>query len=335
MLERNHPLPRHQPLVVASRSDAVENVYFGSVAVCDAAGNLLWSLGDCEFPVFARSALKPLQALPFALDGGPRHFDFARDEIALTCASHAGEERHLAGVTAMLRKAGIEASQLQCGAHIPLCYAAEGTVPPSGFAPTALHHNCSGKHAGFLAWCRLRGEPLKTYLAPDHPLQRRIRSLVAAITGCRESDMRSGTDGCSAPTHALALRGLARAYARLACEREGELGAAFGMLFDAMTGAPEMVSGRDRTDAALMQSRPGDWLAKGGAEAVQAIGIRSQGIGIAIKMSDGDAAALRVATAAVLQRLTLLDQAHPLHHWTRSELRNAAGTHTGSLAALV
>lgn len=324
-------LPNHEPLVVAIRGDTVESVHYGSVAVADDAGRLLGYAGDTSAPTYTRSALKPLQALPFVLDGGPGRFGFDQRELALICASHSGEDRHLAGVATILSRIGCDAGDLRCGTHMPVCYAACGVPPPANLELTSLHHNCSGKHAGFLAYCRLHGLPTGDYLDPAHPLQRRIAALAAEFAG---GAVRSGTDGCGAPNHAMPLPALARFYARLAADREGALGAALATIFEAMTGEPEMVSGRCRPDAALMEIAPGDWVAKGGAEGVQAMGIRSRRLGIAIKISDGSAAALRVATAAVLLELGLVEEDRLPPDWARTELRNNAGRPVGRMQAV-
>jgi L-asparaginase II len=326
------PLPAHVPLVISLRGEHVENVHYGSIAVSDAAGRRLAGCGDTAFPVFTRSALKPLQALPLVLAGGARHFALNREQLAITCASHSGEPRHVAVVAGLLEKIGASVSDLRCGTHVPLHHAATGEPLPAGFVPSALHHNCSGKHAGFLAWCRLHGMPFADYLDLDHPLQRTVREVVATVAGAAE-ELPSGTDGCSAPNYALPLAALARAYARLAADRDGAAGEALAALFEAMTAAPEMVAGSHRPDTLLMQAGGGDWVAKGGAEAVQAVGVRSRGLGLAIKIADGNAAALRVATAAVLDRLGLLAGAalEAIGPWREATLRNHAGTATGRM----
>jgi L-asparaginase II len=321
-------LPSHVPLVASVRGDTVESVHYGSVAVTDDTGRLLQFAGDACTPMYTRSALKPLQALPFVLDGGPRHFGFGPRDVALMCASHSGEERHLAAVAAILTRIGCSPDDLRCGTHMPVYYAACGVPPPAQIELTALHHNCSGKHAGFLAYCRMHGLPIDNYLDPAHPLQQRIAALAAQMAGAPTP---RGTDGCGAPNYALPLPALARFYARLAAEREGAAGAAFAMLFEAMTGEPEMVSGLCRADAALMRIAPGDWVAKGGAEGVQAIGIRSRRLGIAIKISDGSATALRLAIAAVMLQLALVAQDRLPPDWARIELRNNAGVPVGRM----
>jgi L-asparaginase II len=322
-------LPAHVPLVVATRGDAVESVHYGSLAVADASGLLLGSAGDTDFPMFTRSTLKPFQALPFVAGGGPGHFAFSREQVALLCASHSGEPRHVSAVADMLARIGCREDQLQCGSHVPVFYSATGAAAPPGLVPSPLHHNCSGKHAGFLAWCRQHGEPVESYLDPDHPLQREIRHRLAELVGWEEKEMPSGIDGCSAPNYALPLPLLARAYARLA-KSDGEKGTVLATLFEAMTGYPEMVSGEARPDLAYMAPAPADWVAKGGAEGMQALGIRSRGLGIAIKIADGSSRAVEIALASVIGQLGLLPAEHPaLRRWREGRIRNQAGRQTG------
>ncbi|MBQ5942371.1 MULTISPECIES: asparaginase [unclassified Massilia] len=316
---------------------AVENVHAGSVAVVDLRGRLLWQAGDPHYPTFTRSALKPFQALPFILSDGPARFGLTRDELALLCASHSGEERHLAGVRSILGKIGLDESHLECGCATPLYYEAMGQPAPQDRTWTQLHHNCSGKHSGFLAWCRLRGAPTQGYVDRAHPLQQAILSTLADAAGLPAQQMPSGIDGCSAPNYAMPLSRLAHLYARLAQgPADAQLGGAMGVLFDAMTGRPDMVSGEERTDLFWMTAGGGDWVAKIGADAVQAIGIRSAGIGIAIKIQDGASRALHPATYSVLEQLGLLDDARRalLERYRQPAIRNARGTVAGDVRPL-
>lgn len=325
-------LPSHVPLVVATRGGFVESVHYGSIAVVGAGGALLAGVGDAAFPVFTRSALKPFQALPFVSDGGPARFGFSAEQVALMCASHSGEPRQVAAVADMLARAGCDERDLGCGVHPPLFFGATQTPVPPELAPSPLHHNCSGKHAGFLAWCRLHDAPLDGYLDPVHPLQRAIRRSLATLLGCDEGEFVAGTDGCSAPNYAMPLARLAGSYARLVAEGRWGRGP-LGVIFCAMTERPDMVSGKGRGDLLLAQAGRGDWLAKAGAEGVQAVGVASRGIGIAVKIADGGARAVRVATLAALAQLGLLspDAAAVLRAWGDDEIRNYAGIVTGRL----
>jgi len=334
MLPMNGPikLPGHVPLVVATRGDLVESVYYGSIAVVDAAGELVCAVGDTSFPVFTRSTLKPFQALPFVVGGGPQCFGFSSAQLAMLCASHSGEARHLAAVADMLARIGCSEAQLRCGSHTPLFYAATGAAVPPDLAPHAVHHNCSGKHAGFLAWCRQHGQSVDGYLDPSHPLQQAIRRTLAQLLACGESELRLGVDGCGAPNYALPLARLAHAYALLATHGErAEYAAPLATLFTAMTEHPEMVSGEARGDLLLMQAAPGDWVAKGGADGVQALGVKSCGLGIALKTSDGTPRALQTAMSCIIEQLGLraMGNTQPLAQWRAGEIRNYAGRLTG------
>src|SRR5450830_1540033 len=151
--------------------------------------------------VFTRSAIKPFQALPFLLDDGPARFGFSRDELALLCASHSGEPMHVATVESMLAKLGLDESCLACGCHAPLYYDSVGKTPPPDVQWRSVHHNCSGKHSGFLGWCRLHGMATDGYLDRDHPLQQAVRSTLARIAGVDSAAMPTGLDGCSAPNY--------------------------------------------------------------------------------------------------------------------------------------
>lgn len=326
------------PLAEVTRGGLVESLHFGCVAVVNARGELLHHAGDPQFLTFTRSALKPLQALPFLRSGGPAHFGYGSREIAMMCASHSGEPVHVELVRRMLEAAVCGEADLRCGCHVPLHYAVAGVPPPPGARFSQLHNNCSGKHAGFLAYCAQHGLPRDSYLDPAHPLQQAIRREVAQAAGIAESELKMGVDGCSAPNYALPLARLAHAYARLAhgdAEPPGE--GLPGLLFEAMTAHPELVSGAGRFDLACMQAAPGDWVAKGGAEGVQAIGIRSAGLGIAVKVADGNARALYPAVIAVLQQLGLLPapEATPLAAWMRPPVRNCRDVPTGEVRAAV
>lgn len=316
---------------------AVENVHMGSVAVVDAVGKLLWFAGNPDALTFTRSALKPFQALPFVLADGPARFGLSDAELALLCASHSGEEKHLAAVQAILSKIGLDESALACGCATPLYYDSVG-IPAPQRAWRPLHHNCSGKHSGFLAWCRLHDVPSAHYVDPGHRLQQDIRRTLAAATGMAETSMPMGIDGCSAPNYALPLSRLAHLFARLgAGAADPVYGAAMGDLAGAMTGHPDLVSGEARCDLAYMRAGAGDWVSKVGADGVQAIGVSSCGMGIAVKIADGAPRALHTATYSVLDQLGLLgpSQRALLEQYRQPALRNARGTVAGDIRAVL
>jgi L-asparaginase II len=320
-------IPRHVPLVETTRGGTTECVHYGSIAVVDSAGKLVAAAGDPESLNFTRSSLKPLQALPFVEDGGMGRYGFTSHELALMCSSHSGEAVHVAIVQRMLAKAGVEASALQCGCHPPGYFAATETTAPPGAQWSALHHNCSGKHAGFLAYCRMHQQPVETYLDSGHPLQQRIRTTVARFTN--SDPLAWGIDGCSAPNCAMPLKRLAQIYARIATGDSPELQA----ICFAMTRHPELVSGTRRMDLAIMQTGAGDWVSKAGADGMQAIGVRSKRLGIAVRIADGNPRALHAATVAALEQLGVLDDPSgtPLAAYDCPPIRNYRGIETGGV----
>jgi L-asparaginase II len=323
-------LPGHVPLLATTRGRTIECVHYGSIAVCDLRGNLVAGVGDVRALNFARSALKPLQALPFVEDDGPARFGFGSHEVALMCASHSGESVHVRIVQRMLERIGARETDLQCGSHAPFYFAATGTPVPPQAHFGALHHNCSGKHAGFLAYCRLHGHRLTDYLAPESALQVRIRNTVQQFAG--SCAIEAGIDGCSAPNYALPLARLAAAYAQFAAGDD----AAQAAVRYAMLRHPDLVSGTARIDLALAQTGGGDWIAKAGADGVQAIGMRSRGLGIAVRIADGNARALHTVTAEVLYQMGLISKpaGSPLAHIFRPSLTNHQGLTVGSLRPL-
>jgi L-asparaginase II len=324
------PAPKHVPLVAVTRGDLPEVMHHGSIAIVDTHGALVAAAGDAQGLNYTRSALKPLQALPFVEDGGMTAFGFGSHELALMCASHNGEAVHVGIVQRMLDRIDADESDLQCGCHVPSWYAYTHEPVPPGARFNQLFHNCSGKHTGFLAYCRLHGKPLRTYLDPTAPVQQRIRQAVQRFAPGIELPM--GIDGCSAPNYALPLARLAHAFCRLAIGESPELAA----LAYAMTRHPDLVSGTARTDLALMQAGKGDWVTKIGADGVQAIGVRSKGIGIAIRIADGNVRALMAATVAVLEQLGLLPDAaaSPLARYAQPPVKNYRGTVTGEVVPL-
>ncbi|MDZ7653531.1 MAG: asparaginase [Burkholderiaceae bacterium] len=332
--------PRHVPLVTTTRGNLPELVHYGSIAVVDARGTLVAGVGDAHGLNYTRSALKPLQALAFVEDGGAERFGFGSHELALMCASHNGEAVHVATAQRMLERIDASESDLQCGCHVPSYYSHNNAEPPAGVRWNQLFHNCSGKHSGFLAYCRLHGKPLKTYLDPDAPLQRRVRATVQRFAGKRELPM--GVDGCGAPNFAMPLSALAHAFCQLSMGATPALSA----LRYAMARHPDLVSGTGRSDLALMRAGrcantgddglDGDWVTKIGADGVQAIGIASRGLGIAIRVADGNTRALLAATVEVLWQLKQIGDptATPLARYAQPKVTNYRGTVVGEVVPL-
>jgi L-asparaginase II len=320
------------PLIQLTRGGLQENLHFGAVAVVNTRGQLLAQAGDPHWLTFTRSTLKALQALPFVEAGGPQQFGFSQPQVAMLCASHSGEDAHVQATTGMLEQAGQTYKVLRCGCHVPYHFEQTGKPVPEGARFDERYNNCSGKHAGFVAYCVQHGLPLDDYTAPDHPLQQAIRRDVARAVGMDANDLKLGVDGCSAPNYAMPLSKLAYGYARLASgAADAELGESFALLGDAMTAHPDLVSGTGRNDLAFMQAGRGDWVTKVGADGVQVVGSKSRGEAFALKIIDGNKPALFAATVEVLEQLGWLDDAQraALQPWRAASIINARGLLVG------
>jgi L-asparaginase II len=287
----------YQPVFEVTRGQITESIHFGAAAVVDSHGRLLAQLGDPQAVTFLRSSAKPFQALPFIERGGHETFGLTAREVAIMCASHSGTDEHVATIKAMQAKIGIGVEDLQCGMHYPFHEATADAMKVRGEQPMPYRHNCSGKHSGMLAHARLRNMPLETYLDLNHPVQESILQAFAEMCEMPAENVELGIDGCSAPNFAVPFYHAALGYARL-CDPFGlapERAAACRTIASAMTAHPNMVAGPERLDTALMEVGAGRILSKTGAEGYQAIGLLpgalaadSPGIGIAIKISDGD-----------------------------------------------
>jgi len=285
----------YQPVVELTRGRIVESIHYGAAAVVNSEGKLIASYGDPYAVSFLRSAAKPFQALPFIEMGGDEKFNFSPAEIGLICASHSGTDEHKSALETLQARIGISESDLQCGTHPPLSKDTADTLIRRGETPTQNRHNCSGKHTGMLAHARLRGLDISTYLDMKSPVQQSILQAFSEMCGIPEDQVELGIDGCSAPNFAVPLFNAALGLARLSDPRslKPDRAKACNKIFAGMTGAPFMVAGPGRFDTLFMTEKHGTILTKAGAEGYQVFGVPAQdgkpGLGIAIKISDGDA----------------------------------------------
>jgi L-asparaginase II len=308
----------------------LDAVHCAVIAVVDQGSRITHRLGDPQQRFFARSALKPLQALPLVSSGASEHYGFGPREIALACASHNGTDEQRSVVESMLGRIGLDASALGCGTEVPLGRRLRGEPPSAGEAQDPLRHNCSGKHAGFLAVSCIREQPAATYLEPNGPTQQEVRLAIAEACELDPGELAFGIDGCSAPNFALPLYNLALGFKNLA--RSDAAGAA--SIRAAMLGEARLVSGEGRLDYDLACAFPNQALVKGGAEAVLAIGMTEPAIGIAIKVIDGGSRALGPIVVETLKQLGLLGdlaEAPTLFRHERPLLTNARATVVGRL----
>jgi L-asparaginase II len=298
-------------LVEVTRGNRVESFHRGMVAVVDGAGSTVLALGDIDTPVFPRSACKAMQALPLVESGAADAYGFGAKELALASSSHSAEPAHVALAASMLRAAGRDVSALECGAHWsfeqPVLIEQARTLD----RPTALHNNCSGKHAGFVCACCHTGQDPAGYVGYDHPLQAEIRSVMQDLTGAPLGHDNCGTDGCSIPTYAVPLKSLAHGFARMVTgEGIGPARAAASKrIIDACMAEPFYVAGTGRSCTRLMQAAPGRIFAKTGAEGVFCAAIPEQGLAIALKCEDGASRAADAMVAGVLARFFRDDDA--------------------------
>lgn len=292
-------------LVELTRGGAVECRHTGAIAIVRPNGDVVASAGDIDMPVFPRSAVKAFQALPIVESGAADALAYTAADLALACASHSGTPRHTERAGSMLTRAKLTVADMACGAHAPMADAQARALAQSGGTPSALHNNCSGKHAGMLGTCAHCGDATAGYLDPRHPHQQRIMRVFADFCGDAFDARRYGIDGCSAPNWSISLRATAKAFAMfgtgdgLASQRK----AAASRLTAACMAEPDMVAGPERLDTALMTAGRGRVFSKTGAEGVFCAFFPDHGLGLALKIDDGAKRASEAVMVGVAQRL--------------------------------
>lgn len=317
-------------LVEVTRGDRVESRHRGAVAISDAHGKILFSAGEPEEEVYPRSAVKALQALPLVESGAAETFGFGNRELALAQASHGGEPAHVQGVAAMLSAIDLDETALECGAHAPSSKAAAAELIRHGRAPTQLHNNCSGKHAGFLSVCRKLGYETRGYVAASHPVQETIREALQTMTGVVHRPDRCAIDGCSIPTYAAPLTALALGFARFATGIgvERERAQAARRLYEAAVAAPFFIAGAGGFDTDVITLLKGAALVKGGAEGVLCAALGGLGLGVALKCDDGSGRGSKAMMAAILARL-MKEHAEALARWSHAPVLTRRGARAG------
>ncbi len=319
--------------VVCTRGEIVESRHRVHAVVMDADGELHASVGDPDRVTFFRSSAKPLQAIPLVDEGVLDRFGITDEELALCCASHNSEPVHLEGARSILRKVDRTEEDLACGPHTPIQEEVAESILRRGETLTAIHNNCSGKHAGMIALAVAMGWPTDRYHESGHPLQERMLAEVSRWTGVAEEEIGQGLDGCGVVTFALPLSGMARAFSGLAA-RVGQESAA-SRVVSAMTRYPYLVAGMKRLCTTLMSQTEGRVFAKTGAEGLYCAGIPERGLGVAVKVEDGARRASDVALLHVLDEVGALtsDDAAALEKLIRPPITNTREEDSGEIRA--
>lgn len=322
-------------LAEVTRGSAVESLHRGTAAVVDAGGEVIAAWGDMDAPHYPRSAVKPLQAIPFVASGAADAFNLGNEEIAMSAASHMAGRRHVAVVRDWLSRLGLSEADLVCGAIEPGDREEAAALIKAGGKPTRVHNNCSGKHAGFLTTSLHAGLPTSAYADAKGEEQRTIRKLLSDFSDFDLGNVAPAADGCGIPTLPMPIAGLARACARMA-NPDGltpDHGAAAKRIIAAMAAEPELVRGRGEFDTVAITAGNGAFVTKVGAEGVSAGIVPAKGIGIAVKIDDGGRRAADVVMANILDGIGVLDRdaRNALAPWLAAPVSNTLGNRVGEV----
>lgn len=343
--------------VVTDRDGIVENRHLVHAAVVDSTGKLLFSVGDPSRMTLSRSAAKPLQALAILETGAFDQFGFDDADLALMCASHSSEERHINRARAMLAKSNANEEDLCCGGHVALSDAVNRDWMEKRYLPTGICNNCSGKHAGMLAGARAIGADICNYNISSHPMQLKVKSVFESICGASSESLKWGLDGCNLPAPAFPLTTLAKVYSLLALasdssedqvlpvnQSEARRMRYMSQIFHAMATYPELVGGEGRFCTEVARLSQGALIGKLGADACYGIAIKSSertrqlgatgAVGISVKIEDGNVSILYAAIMEILEQLQIgtSDMREALGHFRFPKLCNTAGVQTGHLS---
>jgi L-asparaginase II len=324
--------------VAVTRGDGIESVHRVAWCVVDDSGRVIEGAGTLDVPVFLRSAAKPFIAAAIVASGAARRFGFDGREIAVMTGSHNGESFHIAAVQSMLDKIGLSEDALRCGPHLPYDDASAQSMLQAGQRPRAIHNNCSGKHAGILAFAAMLGAPIESYLDRNNPAQEEILSFCARVCGVDRSRLTLGVDGCGIPVFAVPLPAGATAFARLATlnNLNDADAQAMRIVRDAMIAYPEYVGGTGEFDTALMRAAGGTVVAKSGAEGVHGMAAIARGAGALLKTIDGNGRAVPPAAMDLARRAKLVYSASldNLDAFAKPQVRNRGGRVVGRIESL-
>ncbi|HEY1045727.1 MAG TPA: asparaginase [Bacteroidia bacterium] len=320
-------------LVEVTRGGVLESFHRGVICIVDKDDKVVFEKGDIKQLCYPRSALKFFQQIPLMISGAVEHFGFTEKEIALFCGSHNGEAAHVETVRSILDKIGLDETYLQCGPQMPTLRDDQYALIKSDLPPLRIHNNCSGKHAGFLAYCVYKNYSTTDYIDPNHPLHLEILDVISDFHRYPKDKIKQGIDGCSAPIFAFPVYNQAVAYKNLICPESfgSEIAKACNTLVDAIVNYPEMIAGRKRYCTDLMRFSEGKLIGKTGADGIYSLGIRSKNLGVCIKVDDGKMGPQYNIAQSVVEQLGIFDEASnkQLRHYVNHENKNFGGLVTG------
>lgn len=291
------------------RGTVVENTHLGSIAVVNSNGCVLNSVGDANRICYYRSTLKPFQTVAFLKLGIASGFNLSSKDIALISSSHSSEKLHIEIAKNIMQNTGIHEDDLECGIHEPYNKDVLLELTRKGEPLTKVHCNCSGKHLGMILSCKLKGLDTKNYSEMDHPINQSITNIVTEFACIDDKDIQKGISGCGLPTCAVPLKNIARSYANL-CDlnfKSGKYSNEQNQVISSMTTYPEIIGGENRLDTILMQNFGDRIIAKFGDDGVYCIGLIGKGVGIALKIEDGNIDIFPPIVSEILLQLNIID----------------------------
>lgn len=325
----------YELLVEVTRNGTVESSHFGAAVVCDYKGEVVESWGDIKQLIFPRSALKPMLAIHLIESGASDHYSLNDAELSLACSSHQGERIHQDLVASWLNRLGLTEEHLACGAVLPEDTESAHQLLASGQQGCRIHHNCSGKHTGFLTTALYLEMPLEDYHLAEHPLQQLSLDILSDLAGIDLNQYPMGIDGCGLPAPTMPLLQLGRATARFAkpVDLSDDRAQTIYRLHEAITNEPLYIAGHGTMVSELNEVTKGSVLAKTGAEGVFIAALPEQGLGVALKIADGSTRARSVALMAILDHLGVLstEVKHKLHAHIYPTLVNSRGLVVGEI----
>lgn len=286
-------------LIKYVRDGLVEEQHFGYVLVLNKI-HVIDRVGESgNYPFYLRSCAKPLQASLLIDFGMDEAYNMTEEEIALCCASHAGEQCHIDIANGLLDKIGLDEKMLKCGLQMPLSKSAREKMLLDDEQPTLLHNNCSGKHIMMLGLSKMHNWDLSTYDNPNHPLQKLIKEKIYALCELKK-DYPVTKDGCGVPIYAMPLQNIAKGFLNMFCSND------YTKIKNAILNHPYIIGGEDRTDTKIIENSNA-LIAKVGAGGLCVVVNTETEEAMVVKISDCDMKAREIVTLDALRNMHWAD----------------------------